>query len=851
MRPAPNTNQPAQRRSQLPLPYNRTTMQYFQKLIQKDLGFTHNIADAIPSNDRADIWSLHHGSSKDNGDPSLVMHFDPAKSHNADRNQQLAKQGLMRLKTLRHPDILKFLTCVDGSDGTIYIATEPAVPLSTMIQNDPSTFTPETLQWGLFTISRALGFLHKSNLIHGRINTSTVFVTPSGDWKLGGLECVTPHNQCSQLAQNAKILQLTPYQSPEFASSNWSLVANAPTSSIDSWALGCLIFDVHSKGNPLTNADQLQNIQVLPKPILSAYQKLLASNTANRAPAGELENHPYFRNSKFIEFNLFIDNLALKGQLEREAFLNKLVNIMDKLPDSFCNNKIVPMLSQSIETNIGSSYAFSCILKLQTRLSDDQFYKAIVLKHSLKWFSSATIDKNIKIELFSHLSLFVAQLDDNSINTIIFPAMCNGFQDMQSPALRDASVKSVLNISAKLTDKNLNSILMSHFARLQVDPEPAIRTNTTVCLGKIAKQLSQNARTKVLAAAFVRSLKDPFPPARSAGCSAILASVDMYGTKEVATRMLPALVPLLVDASGDVRTLAFKLLADFEKRLTANHNDMLKAEAATAKQQQLNQPPHLQQNGSRDSATSMQSSAAAQSNAGAAGAGGWGLSTFTSMTAALLSKSDSGSSVGQAPSSTGISSDSFRSGASAMPSSVSSTSISAMKTNNAAPQTTSSTWGGGTNGTASSNKPPAHAQDTMGSFSSFGMDDSAEADKDDDDDDGWGDMDIGGGAESKTVDDEDLLASMLGTVPPPKSTGLGGVASKAPGVQKKTEGEDLWDLGPTAVSRPKAKAKGLGGTRTGRTSGLAGRRAGGGTDDWESLLGGPSTTSATSRRRGK
>jgi hypothetical protein len=51
-----------------------------------------------------------------------------------------------------------------------------------------------------------------------------------------------------------------------------------------------------------------------------------------------------------------------------------------------------------------------------------------------------------------------------------------------------------------------------------------IRTNTTVCLGKIAQHLHPQIRQKVLISAFIRAMRDPFPPARSAGKSAHSAS---------------------------------------------------------------------------------------------------------------------------------------------------------------------------------------------------------------------------------------------------------------------------------------------------------------------------------------
>ena len=49
----------------------------------------------------------------------------------------------------------------------------------------------------------------------------------------------------------------------------------------------------------------------------------------------------------------------------------------------------------------------------------------------------------------------------------------------------------MLYLAAKLNYKNLNIELMKHFSRLQTaDDQGVIRTNTIVCLGKIAVYLN-------------------------------------------------------------------------------------------------------------------------------------------------------------------------------------------------------------------------------------------------------------------------------------------------------------------------------------------------------------------------
>ena len=57
----------------------------------------------------------------------------------------------------------------------------------------------------------------------------------------------------------------------------------------------------------------------------------------------------------------------------------------------------------------------------------------------------------------------------------------------------------------------------------------------------------------MILAAFVRALRDPFPPARTAGIVAMLQAVSYYQPTEMATRVIPAIAPLTLDPEKDVR----------------------------------------------------------------------------------------------------------------------------------------------------------------------------------------------------------------------------------------------------------------------------------------------------------
>ena len=84
-------------------------------------------------------------------------------------------------------------------------------------------------------------------------------------------------------------------------------------------------------------------------------------------------------------------------------------------------------------------------------------------------------------------------------------------------------------------------------AKLQIDPEPGIRTNTTICLAKLSKYFDESVKKQVLLQAFIRSLHDPFPFARKAGLMGLSATIDVFEEGDIAKKVIPNISPLLVD----------------------------------------------------------------------------------------------------------------------------------------------------------------------------------------------------------------------------------------------------------------------------------------------------------------
>jgi SCY1-like protein 1 len=143
-----------------------------------------------------------------------------------------------------------------------------------------------------------------------------------------------------------------------------------------------------------------------------------------------------------------------------------------------------------------------------------------------------------------------------------------------APVVREQTLKSVLVIINKLTDRVINGELLKHLAKTANDEQPGIRTNTTICLGKIAKNLGSSTRSKVLIAAFTRSLRDPFVHARNAALLAFAATVEYFNDEDCAGRILPAICPSLIDKEKLIREQANKTMEIYLHKVRKSAADM-------------------------------------------------------------------------------------------------------------------------------------------------------------------------------------------------------------------------------------------------------------------------------------
>ena len=532
-------------------------------------------------------WTHHKGTLKEDG--SAVSVFKFVGNLQTDRVRiETARNGAKRLKLTRHPNVLHLRESLEvekGDELTIYMVTEAVMPLEEHLR-DLSTVTHQRDEYfalGLRQVATAVSFLSNDcKLVHGGVSMAAVMVTDRLDWKLGGFDLLSDLASVGRGSLgDARIVHsgfMVPdqYKPEEYRRGDWASVPEGPPWAIDAWGLGCLIQEVY-RGEPLGRTDQLRETQHIPQVLLKDYQRLLGSQPAKRYnPKKLVDNSSLFAN-KLVETITFLDNLSLKDSIEKEQFFRNLPRVMESLAKAPVERKILPQICEALEFGSAPALAVSPMLHAARDLSDDVF-AAKVTPSIVKLFAST--DKQLRIALLENLGKFSRHLSDKIVDETVYERAATGFTD-EDAFLRELTLKSALVLAPKLSQSKHQSLL-KHLSKLQVDEEPAIRANTTILLGNVAGYLAEATAKRVLLNAFTRALRDPFPPARTAGLMALTATTSYYEPGEIAGRVLPAVSPLGVDPEKDVRERAFACVETFLDLLKTHSKRLEKGPEAAA-----------------------------------------------------------------------------------------------------------------------------------------------------------------------------------------------------------------------------------------------------------------------------
>ncbi|KAK3326400.1 armadillo-type protein [Apodospora peruviana] len=696
--------------------------------IAKGPAFPYTFGDKVDLD--PSIWTLYNGTRREDGSDCSIFSFDIAANKSS---LPLARNALKKLRTLRHPGVIKVLDTVE-TESYIYIATERLVPLRWHVKR--KSLSPETAKWGLYTVARTIKFINdEAASIHGNLKVSSIYTSESGEWKLGGFEVLS--NVKDDDAVIYRFGSLVPdsgrYAPPELAKSGWDAIKRSPHSAVDSYDFGILVFEVFN--GSFSGGDQAGQTKNIPASMQSSYKRLTNANPKARLTVAHFleqgQRHGSFFDSPLIKLTDGVENLDVKSEAEREAFLEDLDQLTDDFPENFFRTKILPELLKSVEFGGGGPKAFGVVMKIAMKLSNDDFDSKIT-PVVIRLFGNP--DRAIRVCLLDSLPHMIDRLSQRVVNDKIFPQIVTGFTDV-APVVREQTLKSVLVFINKLSDRTINGELLRYLAKTANDEQPGIRTNTTICLGKIAKNLGTSTRAKVLIAAFTRSLRDPFVHARNASLLALAVTGDYFSDEDCAVRIMPTVCPLLIDKEKLIRDQAAKTIEVYLQKICK----------AAAGMPDTALPPETAASGGPRMSTPQPAESSSSATASWAG---WAISSFTNKLSTAAGEIQPGSS--SVPANGAAAASKRPATAAAAPS----------------PRFQTSSSSASTLHRQALKSPPASAPlsrtSSTGGFGGGGDTFFPESEVAEDDGDAWGDMDEGAGDDAfwgDTNNNDDSVAS--------------------------------------------------------------------------------------------
>jgi len=450
-----------------------------------------------------------------------------------------------------------------------------------------STEVQGAVSYGFYGIIRALGFLHGTcKSAHGLLSNQSVYVTPSGEWKLFHFPLLTfvPPHPSFELYES----HLCPedYRSPERLEKRYnSMIPNRyGVHAMDSYGLGVLMEAVYTRPD-------VDREGSLPQKLVKAVHRMRSSTPAQRPRSQVLLKCPVF-NNPLVQSQITLDDLAVQSSEEKTHYYRSVPEKManGSLPMSVAKNKLLPKLLLSLNC-VSSAAAMAQentrrevlsvlppLFHISSSLADVEYEKWIVPTLP-PLFQVA--DRAIRASLLSSLHVIVPRIEKNNSKTVnlIFDAICSGFTDSSSQ-LRELTLKCMLYLVPVVSPASLEK-LVRYLIRLQGDPDASIRTNTIIFVGKIASTLSDNMRQKLILPAFTRATSDTFTPCRLAALKSVLSCQQYFDHVSLATKVLPVVVPHLMDATADVRQEALVATRTFVGVLEQRGKEMEREDQET------------------------------------------------------------------------------------------------------------------------------------------------------------------------------------------------------------------------------------------------------------------------------
>ncbi|DBA02167.1 TPA: hypothetical protein N0F65_004802, partial [Lagenidium giganteum] len=547
-------------------------------------------------------WKIFPGVSRKNNAEVSIFVFDKdelakkvKKKEHQERVLDVLRQEMRTLRLLRHPHVLKVEEIYEESRRTLSFVTERVTcSLANACKNftNVTNVTPEVLEigltefevaCGLMHIGEALSFLHREGRrVHMSLGPHSVFITPKGEWKLGGMgfcRVVEPGHTSRSEYYGTDTSTGVKNPTTGMWEGSWEppLEYCAPelvteprlfNSSADMFSLGLLVFELFvppradggrnpvldvRDGNKMTHGYKISTLHPItfppqvPVALHNTIRALLSVQPTQRPEARTFLASQFF-DSGPIKTLRTLQSLVEQDPASQARFLQALPDAIDGFSVRVLRDMVIPGLQAAVINKQVAPFAITPLLKIVGKVDKHTFSYSIA--PMMIPLLAITEPVQCMLMFVSALETLIPKAEDGYIRDHIVPMLCRAL-DSTVPEILDTVLNKIVDQASLFEYRILKQTILPRVNRLILQPpQMSVRVNALLWLAKSFHVFDKDLLVESVLPTLAQTLQTDKTPAV---CMCILGCYDNLGKhlgpEFIATLIIPAVAPLLWEKS--------------------------------------------------------------------------------------------------------------------------------------------------------------------------------------------------------------------------------------------------------------------------------------------------------------